>query len=120
MWIYSQTSGKLWNDAGECIGVGYSGFEEGKNNPRLQDVVNLGPIPRGLYHITQLYHSKKVGRNSLKLAPVGHDALKRTNLVMHGDSVTRPGYASKGCVVQKLTPRLTVWRSSDHLLKVIE
>jgi len=120
MWIYSQTSGHLWNDHGECIATGYSGFGEGKNNPSLQDEAFIGPIPRGLYVIGDPYDSDKVGPFALPLLPSGHDCCGRDDFLMHGDSIKRPGQASRGCIIQAKHIRLSVYNSKDRMLRVIE
>jgi len=45
--IYFQKSGNLISNSGELMCVGYSGHGEGKNNPDMQHVKSIGPIPRG-------------------------------------------------------------------------
>ena len=45
-WTYSQTSGELDQD-GNKVATGYSGAGIGKNNPVMQNVHNVGPIPQG-------------------------------------------------------------------------
>jgi len=45
-WTYPQKTGELQQD-GQHVAMGYSGAGEGKNNPDLQSVRNLGPIPQG-------------------------------------------------------------------------
>ena len=51
--FYQQFSGKITSD--ECFStwLGYSGHGEGKNNPAMQKVPNVGPIPVGKYTIGQ-------------------------------------------------------------------
>jgi hypothetical protein len=46
MWTYAQKTGALLQN-GQLVATGYSGFEEGKNNPAMQAVTNVGPIPQG-------------------------------------------------------------------------
>jgi len=50
-WTYSQKSGSLSQDDHE-VARGYSGNAEGKNNPAMQDVHNVGPIPQGDWTVT--------------------------------------------------------------------
>jgi hypothetical protein len=48
MWKYVQSSGAMIAPDGEILRVGYSGrVLDGKNNPDMQHVRNVGPIPRG-------------------------------------------------------------------------
>jgi hypothetical protein len=49
-YVYSQSTGKL-TYFGDLIGTGYSGKGKGKNNPAMQDVKDIGPVPAGLYEI---------------------------------------------------------------------
>ena len=59
MYFYSQTSGVLQqgtDETLETLGTGYAGGNcgknpEGVNNPAMQCVVCVGPLPRGLYTI---------------------------------------------------------------------
>lgn len=120
MFIYSQTTGHFWCDKGQRLGVGYSGFGEGKNNPERQFEVNVGPIPRGLYSIGAAYNSERVGPLALPLTPIDHDALGRTAFLIHGDSATRPGAASKGCIILPRALREMIIKSNDCFLRVIE
>lgn len=120
MFIYSQSSGQLWDDAGEVMGIGYSGHGEGKNNPLLQGVRNVGPIPRGYWVIAGVYDSARVGPLTLRLEPHLHDALGRTYFRIHGDSIKNPGEASKGCIIQGRVIRQAMVDSKDKLLLVIE
>lgn len=48
---YRQSTGELLDANGVVIGVGYSGSPAGKNNPAMQNVVDVGPIPQGTYHV---------------------------------------------------------------------
>lgn len=43
-WTCAQKTGELQQD-GEHVATGYSGAGEGKNNPKMQSVRNVGPIP---------------------------------------------------------------------------
>ncbi|WP_394201059.1 tlde1 domain-containing protein [Marinagarivorans algicola] len=120
MFIYSQATGRLWCDKGELVAVGYSGFGVGKNNPECQHIVDVGPIPRGLYGMGSAYNSSNVGPLSLPLNPIDHNAFGRTAFVIHGDSTTRPGAASKGCIILARDVRKLIAGSGDNFLKVIE
>ena len=119
MWVYSQSSGQLWNPSGACIATGYSGFGAGKNNPALEGVRSIGPIPRGYWVMTGVYDSKRAGPLAIKLEPSGHNALDRDYFRVHGDSAARPGSASKGCIVLWRVIRQAIIDSNDKMLRVI-
>lgn len=120
MWIYSQSTGSLWNDKGVLVATGYSGGGEGKNNPAMEAVRDAGPIPRGTYHIGEPYNSKRVGPFAVPLVPTAHTAHGRTHFLAHGDSISDPGNASNGCVILPRHIRHQIHNSKDDVLKVIQ
>lgn len=120
MWIYSQSTGNLWDPGGNILTAGYSGYGEGKNNPAMQAVKNVGPIPRGRYYIGNAYDSDKVGKFALPLEPIDHDCLGRTYFRIHGDSRSDPGNASRGCVIAGRKERHIIADSFDKEFLVIE
>lgn len=120
MWIYSQSSGELWDDSGKLIATGYSGYGQSKNKPEDEASKNRGPIPRGLYSIGKPYTAPNAGRYFMLLTPVDHDAKGRTDLGIHGDSIKNPGTASNGCIILPPHIRTAIHESGDHFLKVVE
>jgi Tlde1 domain len=120
MWIYSQSSGKLKRD-GNLISVGYSGFGEGKNNPSMQQVADVGPIPQGLYEISAPYDTTTHGPLVMALIPQpGTNTFGRSGFLIHGDSIEHPGQASHGCIIMNKVVRLMIGGSGDHWLTVCE
>ena len=99
-WTYDQRSGALTDSEGKVVAHGYSGFGDAKNNPDDEWLHGLGPIPRGNWRINLVPHnSDQVGPYALGLTPVGHDAHGRSAFLIHGDSRSRPGQASHGCII---------------------
>jgi hypothetical protein len=99
MFTYSQTTGKYFLN-GVYLTTGYSGFEQGKNNPLLQDVHNFGPIPRGVFDIGIVHDDVKLGPCVMMLTPVqGTNVFGRTDFYEHGDDKKQPGFGSHGCIV---------------------
>jgi hypothetical protein len=43
-WTYAQKTGELQQD-GKNVATGYSGAGPGKNNPEMENIRNVGPIP---------------------------------------------------------------------------
>ena len=120
-WIYSQSSGFLYDPEGNLVAVGYSGAGEGKNNPDLQHKKNVGPIPRGMWVIGEAYDSENnLGPLAIPLYPHNHDALDRTDFRSHGDSAAHPGEASEGCIVLARHIREMIILSGNRLLRVIQ
>lgn len=117
MWTYRQSTGEF-----SSLAIGYSGNGEGRNNPVMESVPNEGPIPRGVYEISNLtLDHPKLGHYVLELVPFSdNDMFGRSGFFIHGDSREHPGLASDGCIVLPLFARETVWESNDHLLEVTD
>jgi hypothetical protein len=120
MWTYSQLTGTLWDPLGIVISIGYSGYGDGKNNPAMEDVKSVGPIPKGAWVIGDPYDSKKIGPFALPLRPHCHGAHGRTYFRVHGDSASNPGGASKGCILFPRSIRENIFNSQNCLLNVVE
>jgi len=98
-WTYSQSTGKI-NHNGTFIGRGYSGKGAGKNNPSMQHVRAEGPV-------------------TMKLTPIGHNALGRTLFRIHGDNQRMNFTASEGCIILSRSIREKIANSDDTRLNVI-
>lgn len=127
MWIYSQSTGEL-NYFGSSTEIntivlpytGYSGKGDGKNNPDLENVEGVGPIPRGVYDIQAPVDTVTHGPYVLPLTPEeNNDMYGRSGFLIHGDSIVDPGNASEGCIILPRVARNAVWDSGDHKLNVI-
>jgi len=112
MWTYSQSTGAITGPNGERS-IGYSGHDNGKNNPALEASAGIGPIPRGKWHIVRwdAVHTDK-GPIVTVLAPAENNALGRSDFLIHGDSASHPGEASHGCIIASRDTRLQ-WRASN-------
>lgn len=119
-WTYAQRTGDLKQD-GKQVSTGYSGANEGKNNPAMENVSNVGPIPRGDWTIAgPPTNSKDHGPYVLRLDPAAStETHGRGGFLMHGDSMEHPGGASHGCIVLPRTAREEVWMSGDRELEVV-
>jgi len=120
MWTYAQKSGDLLHN-GQRITAGYSGFDEGKNNPAMQAVPNLGPIPQGDWTIIgPPVNTASHGPFVLHLQPAAATkTFGRDGFLMHGDSIESPGCASHGCIIMPRVVREQVWASGDLSLEVV-
>lgn len=126
MWTWDQSAGELRRD-GKVISRGYSGKGRGKNNPSMQGVQGVGPIPRGRYKMVRIYDSSNVGPRTIALDPVDakpgddiHQETGRSAFRIHGDSIRAPGTASRGCIILPRNVRLAIWASGDRDLEVVE
>ena len=119
-WTYSQKTGELQQD-GQHIATGYSGGGEGKNNPDMQSVRNVGPIPQGDWTIVgPPVNTAEHGHYVLRLTPRDEtETFGRGGFLVHGDSKNAPGTASHGCVIMPRSVREQVWNSEDRELQVV-
>ena len=78
----------------------YSGSKRGLNNPAMEGVKSVGPIPAGGWLIHRPpYNSPKMGPMCLRLSPVGHRAFGRSAFLIHGDNRHMNRTASNGCII---------------------
>ena len=122
MWIYRQSTGLLHrDDAPDLFGTGYSGYGDMKNDPSKQEVPNQGPIPRGKWRVTALrVDTEHRGPFVLELSPEpGTEVFGRSAFLIHGDSISKPGTASHGCIILPRAAREVIWHSGDRLLEVV-
>lgn len=122
MWTYSQSKRELRHD-GKLIGMGYSGRNvpggpQGRNNPALEALRDVGPIPRGPYivgdPIAVPHHAPPV----FPLTPNGHTAHGRTGFQIHGNNVQND--ASHGCIILDFPIRTAInaTLAADRALEV--
>lgn len=119
MWLYIQKTGELLHN-GAHVGFGYSGHGIGKNNPDMQNVKRVGPLPCGWYTIEKHVDTEDHGPFCLPLTPdAANEMFGRADFLMHGDKIGAPGTASEGCIIQAHDVRVDVERSGDNRLQVI-
>jgi hypothetical protein len=119
-WTYAQKSGQLQQD-GKPVATGYSGAGPGKNNPAMESVHNVGPIPQGDWTIQgPPVNTAGHGPFVLRLtAEPETETFGRSGFLIHGDSKQAPGEASQGCIILPRAVREQVWESGDHDLEVL-
>lgn len=121
MWTYNQRSGKLLDPNGEILAIGYAGNGSGKNNPLMENVKNIGCLPKGIYSIGQPYNSTHTGPFTLPLTPNNENNMfGRSGFKIHGDNIGAPGTASQGCIIIPRSARIAINESTDKQLKVVE
>jgi len=120
-WNYNQSNGYL-SHRGMLVGQGYSGHGNGVNNPAMQNVPNVGPIPQGEWTIGAVIEQHPtLGEIVLPLLPAeGTETFGRSGFFMHGDEIDAPGedLASHGCIVMPRNVREAVAYSGDETLVV--
>jgi hypothetical protein len=120
MWTYLQKSGEMLDPTGKLLTTGYSGFGLGKNEPQMEILHDVGPIPAGTYTILPPADSPTHGPFAMHLEPdPGNDMFDRSGFLIHGDSKEHPGLASQGCIILGRPFREAIWASGDHELQVM-
>lgn len=121
MWRFSQRRGDFIRPDGSTAAVGYAGNGLGKNNPEMQHVQGVGPLPRGRYRMRPPINTPTHGPYVIWLDPAPtNEMFGRSAFGIHGDSVKHPGTASLGCVCVARAARVEAWESGDHELEVVE
>jgi hypothetical protein len=127
MWLFKQSTGQIFHD-GTLITKGYAGrdyddtgkFVGGKNNPVMQNVKGIGPLPVGFYTMQQPHDSDVVGKYAIPLIPdATNEMFNRASFFWHGDKIKAPGTASHGCIVSDPKTRVSAWTSGDHRVQVV-
>lgn len=121
MWVFSQTTGQIFK-ATILVDTGYSGHGEGLNNPDMENVADVGPIPCGDWLIEgPPKDSPTHGPYTLRLEPAPNTiTYGRSGFLIHGDEKENPGQhlASHGCIILPRATRSRIWQSGDTLLNV--
>lgn len=121
-WEFNQSTGQLSHN-GIPIGSGYAGHGAGVNNPTMQGVGGVGPLPQGSYTIgpQQLNITNSGTRlpGSMRLTPVpGNQMFDRSGFLIHGDNSRHNQSASEGCIVANKYLRDQIGSSGDNILEV--
>ena len=118
MYMYSQSSGTMWHN-GTAVATGYSGNGEHKNVPADQNIIDKGPLPRGLYLLGTAITDPHLGPIVISLTPDSfNDMFGRSAFYIHGDSILHPGQASCGCIVLPNAARQYIASHTDKILQV--
>ncbi len=106
MWIWIQKTGEMFHD-GVLWCTGYAGRYTGKNNPDMQDVHDIGPLPCGDYTMQDPRTSARLGPLTIDLEQDPKNQMfGRFSFRWHGERIEPPiGLASDGCIVTDHEPR---------------
>jgi hypothetical protein len=120
-WSYESSTGRMTKEGVGILATGYAGNGPGKNDPALQNVHNVGPLPEGWYTIGEPRDMPVLGPYALPLIPdADNEMWNRGEFFCHGERKEGPiGLASDGCIVLPLFARERLWQSGDHRLQVV-
>ena len=119
MWIFTQKTGQIAQDA-KVVAAGWAGQGKGKNNPDMQDVESIGPLPCGLYTIQAPHDNPHTGPFTMDLIPdPTNQTFGRKDFRIHGAAFKDPELSSEGCIIQARSVRERIWASGDRKLQVV-
>lgn len=114
---FVQKTGRFYLNTA-LIGLAYSGNGAGLNNPDMDGVKNVGPIPVGSYTASSIIMPDK-GPNVWRLQPQSTNNMKgRSGFMVHWDNTHHNFTASDGCIVP-VTPTTLYWLPLNFALDVI-
>jgi hypothetical protein len=117
---YHQSSGILLHD-GQSFAKGWAGQKAGENNPDMQDVHDIGPLPRGLYIIGLAHTHPHLGPVVMNLTPDGYNEMfGRADFRIHGSAAIHPELSSRGCIILRRPFREAIAAGTDKLLEVVQ
>jgi hypothetical protein len=119
MFSFRQSTGELFAANGFLVGRGWAGQGAGKNNPVMENVPGIGPLPRGGYTIEEPHDDARTGPYTMNLVPDAiNEMFGRSEFRIHGAALEHPELSSEGCIVLPHDVRQIVWDSGDHRLQV--
>ena len=126
-WIFSQSTGQMsyqppasiGGGPPQPIGQGYSGNGPGLNNPAMQNVQNVGPLPQGTYTIGPQQDNGNLTQ-SMRLTPdPANQMFNRDRFLIHGPHANDQQDSSNGCPVFNRNIRNQIGNSGDNVLRVV-
>jgi hypothetical protein len=97
MWTFHQSTGQLSRD-GVHVATGYAGHGAGVDNPAMENVPNIGPLPQGTYTIGPEFTHPHTGPLSMRLEPdASNEMFGRGGFLLHGDNATHTAKRGMHC-----------------------
>jgi len=121
MWTFEQATGRLFDDSGTHVATGYSGGAGGKrsdavNNPIMQSVKGVGPLPQGIYYLQDPVEHSHLGPYAIPLKPSNLNTMYgRDGFYCHGDNAKMDESASDGCIIMPRAVREEMYEATDQL-----
>lgn len=107
---YNSKTGELWACNGDfCMPLasGYAGKNNGLNNPEVDHVRSLGPLPRGTYAMRVDNHPR-FAAPAIRLTQTSGLTHDRSGFWIHGDNSAGNKTASSGCIVLNKVTRAAI------------
>ena len=122
---FKQSTGELtycWRESRvEITSHAWAGNHAGKNNPAMQDVRCVGPLPQGKYFIEQPVTHPHLGPFAMHLIPDSSNQMfGRDAFYIHGPSMgNNRGQESMGCIIADRQSRENLWATGARELRVV-
>lgn len=117
--LFIQSTGALYRD-GTLLDMAYAGHAAGVNNPALQNVRIVGPLPCGWYTTGAAKQGTKLGPNAIPLTPDDEKVMfGRSAFYIHADNAKRDHSASEGCIVAGNSARALIAKEPGSRLQVL-
>ena len=119
---YDPSTGHITDEAGNLLAIGWAGNGEGKNNPAMQNVHNVGPLPYGLYEVAEWEHFHNgLGHDVVALHQIEGETYGRDGFFIHGPAINSEHYGqeSKGCIVVPREGRLKLEDLKPVYIRVV-
>lgn len=119
-YVFEQSTGRMIDPDSNEVAVGYAGGNcghnpEGKNNPEMQNVPSIGPLPEGWYDLGEPVEHSHLGAYAIPLIPdPSNEMYGRGSFYLHGDT-TPSGNASEGCIIMPRLVRQAIKASGERL-----
>lgn len=132
---FSQSTGIITQEDGAVVvpaGLAWAGHDvpggvQGRNNPKAQDVVGVGPLPQGLYRVgawgdAQSVHGypAHLGPHIASLTQIDGQTFGRSGFFIHGPGGADPRQSSKGCIEIEHDYRLNLQILDPSFIRVTE
>lgn len=121
---YQQSTGQIFDPTGNLLDTGYAGNGDGLNNPAMQNIINVGPIPQGTYFIQPPLDDPELGPQVLFLQPnQSNEMFGRCSFYIHGDNSQMNHSASSGCIILGPNTRQIIGNAvalGENVLEVVE
>ena len=126
MMTYSQSSGLFTMPDGTTF-YGHAGHGDGLNNPEMQDVHMIGPLPQGIYNLGPFQDGSAYSAADARLGPLvsrltpdaGNTMFGRDGFFIHGGNNSNPPTDSDGCIILQHPNRQTISDSGETQLTVV-
>jgi hypothetical protein len=123
-WKFVIKTGEMFDPSGKKVWTGYAGGNcghnpEGRNNPLMVSVHNIGPLPPGLYTLGEVVLQSHLGPYAIPLIPDPQNVMfGRKDFYCHGDT-TPSGNASEGCIIMPRFVREVMYEGHVRTIQVV-